>query len=353
MFKNKSIKYELAPQLKLYDVMQANWRSFLMFNQESNLRSRICNTDAYGLRFNSSKNLKNKKTIFDQINKKKTGILLGNSMAFGEGASCDETTISSKLSRLSKINFLNFCGRGFSSIQEIINFILLSHKIKNIKKFVVISGLNDSILPFHTPSNHIDEYFTPIFGQKLFNIHMSKAAIGWKKKLLQFFLNFFLKDKVNVHAINKLNIFEQIALNKKKFLNKKKNPNKILEEIIKRNFYLLSLISKNLNVKINYLIQPVGSWCLKEKSLEEMKILEEENNIPSLKKLYSHVTRKKYLFVKKIIIRETKKYNMGYLDLNEFLNKKKFKKKWFFVSNFHVNDECNALIAKEIHSKFI
>ena len=44
---------------------------------------------------------------------------------------------------------------------------------------------------------------------------------------------------------------------------------------------------------------------------------------------------------------------MGFLDLNEFLNQKKYDNEWLFVSNFHVNDKCNNIIAKEIYKKFI
>ena len=85
-----------------------------MFNQDSNLRSKICNTDIYGLRFNNSRDLKEKKSILSlSKNKKQNGILLGNSMAFGEGATKDEKTITSQLTKMSKYNFLNFCGRGF------------------------------------------------------------------------------------------------------------------------------------------------------------------------------------------------------------------------------------------------
>ena len=93
-------------------------------------------------------------------------------MAFGEGASTDEKTIASRLSKITNYNFLNFSGRGFSGTQEIINYLILSHKIKNIKKFFVISGLNDSILPYYPNKNDFDNYQTPIFGQKLFNLYM-------------------------------------------------------------------------------------------------------------------------------------------------------------------------------------
>ena len=354
MIKKELLKYKLAPQTKLYDAMQARWRPFLMFNQDSNLRSRVCNTDVYGLRFNNLKNKNRQNSIFDEIGKsKKIGVLLGNSMAFGEGASEDKMTITSQLSKISNYHFLNFCGRGFSGMQEIINYLLLSHKLKNVKNFLIISGLNDSFLPFYVPQSECDSYQLPILGYKLFNKHMQNASTGWKKKILQKITNFFFKGKINIRSLNRLNLFEQLLI-KKSFLKiKEKDPYKRLDEMIKRNFFILSTISKFLNVKIDFILQPVGSWCEKKRSPEEKKLFNEENQIPQLSEIYSHVNRKKYLLVKKIIQRETKKYKMRFFDLNEFLNQKKFDNKWFFVSNFHVNDECNRIIAKEIKRKFL
>ena len=113
MMGKKPIKYVLAPQTKFYDSMGANWKPFLMFNQFSNIRSKFCNTDIFGLRFNNLEDTKNKISIFDEkINiKKKNAVLIGNSTAFGEGASCDQKTISSFLSQMSDYHFFNFCGR--------------------------------------------------------------------------------------------------------------------------------------------------------------------------------------------------------------------------------------------------
>ena len=104
-----------------------------MFNHFSNLRSQFCNTDIYGLRFNKFvKNRKDKKiSIFEEgKTKKNKGVILGNSTAFGEGSSTDSNTISAILSKISKFHFYNLCGRGYSGYQEIMNFFLLSHKIK-------------------------------------------------------------------------------------------------------------------------------------------------------------------------------------------------------------------------------
>ena len=122
---------------KFYDAMQAQWRPFSMFGQFSNMRSKICNTDKYGLRLNSFKAKFKKRTIsiFDENKKNKNcGVVLGNSTIFGEGSSNDACTIPSILSRNTNLYFYNLCGRGFSGYQEIMNLKLFQHKIKNLKK---------------------------------------------------------------------------------------------------------------------------------------------------------------------------------------------------------------------------
>ena len=77
-----------------------------MFNQFSNIRSKICNTDNHGLRFNHSLNLGKMTQYLINITIKKDGAaIVGNSLSFGEGQSCDEKTISSVLSRY-KLNII-------------------------------------------------------------------------------------------------------------------------------------------------------------------------------------------------------------------------------------------------------
>ena len=41
--------------------------------------------------------------------------------------------------------------------------------------------------------------------------------------------------------------------------------------MVSRNLFLLSNISKSLEIKIDFILQPVASWCLKKKSFEEEK----------------------------------------------------------------------------------
>ena len=111
-------RYELAPQLKLYDNIGMEWIPHLMFIQTRNFRSEIVNTDSYGLRFNEKPNLN--QSIFDENTTRKKSILIGGSTAFGVGSSSDQKTISSLLSNSTDCHFYNLGARAFNGFQELI-----------------------------------------------------------------------------------------------------------------------------------------------------------------------------------------------------------------------------------------
>ena len=109
-----------------------------MFSQYPNLRSKYCNTDKFGLRFNNIANdIKNNNSIFDQNfdKTKELAVIVGGSFAFGEGSSKDQHTISNILSNNTKFNFLNLAGR-YSGYQEIMIFLSHIQKLKEVKKIL-------------------------------------------------------------------------------------------------------------------------------------------------------------------------------------------------------------------------
>ena len=70
-----------------------------MFFQEENFSSAVINTDKFGFRYTSNKSSKispcSDSKIFDQ----NTSLIIGSSSAFGVGASSDQKTISSLLTK--------------------------------------------------------------------------------------------------------------------------------------------------------------------------------------------------------------------------------------------------------------
>ena len=264
MSTKNSIQYKLAPQKKFYDSMGADWKPFVMFNQFPNIRSSYCNTDLFGLRFNNFENEENEYTsIFEEkvIDNKKKAVLVGNSTAFGEGATSDHKTISSYLSKFSDYHFYNFCGRGFSGYQEINNFLLLAKKIKKLERIIIVSGVIDSFLPYYV--RDYDDNLVPIFGYNLFLKSMRNSARGWKNKVFKnLFGNFFSKN-ADWNKINALNWRQELFSKKKDFIKEKINPNNNLQSIAERNLMIWSTIAKGMNIKVDFMLQPVGSWSKK------------------------------------------------------------------------------------------
>ena len=83
-------RLKLCPQFKTYDDIRHVYCNFLMFVQSPGIRSSVCNTDIYGMRFNSKNNLYPTKSIFEEYlefskNNDEQNIVLGGSQVFGIG----------------------------------------------------------------------------------------------------------------------------------------------------------------------------------------------------------------------------------------------------------------------------
>ena len=99
-----NIRYKHCPQLKVYDEIGYRWLPGLMFMNRPNYRSKICNTDIYGLRFNSKNYLDSKNpSIFDLKIDKNKSIMVGSSTTFGVGSTSDEKTIPGILSEKKRL----------------------------------------------------------------------------------------------------------------------------------------------------------------------------------------------------------------------------------------------------------
>jgi len=108
-----------------------------------------------------------------------------------------------------------------------------------------------------------------------------------------------------------------------------------------------STIAKGMNVKIDFVLQPVGSWCTKKMSSEEEKLFNEENQ-SDLRKIYKYVDQKKYILFRNILIKSCQKHGINFLDFNTIFSDKKFDEKWIFLNRFHATDIGSKLIAEEL-----
>ena len=322
MVKMRNIKerYLIAPQMQSYDQITCDYRPFVMFFNRANFSSKFVNTDDLGFRLNSLDDKIKKITNF--FNCKEVSIVIGGSSVFGFGATSDEKTISSQLSKKTNHIFLNFGATAFNSKQEILLFLNFFKKYKKIKNVIIISGANDIFLNL---LNNQDEW-----GDFFFKNKYSKIYDSYKKR--------------NRISHNLINYFESIFNKKTKKLSEN-NKNSINYKNVETNydeiFSLWKTLSDAYKFNLKFFLQPIPSWLNKPLSIEEKKlfnILDNSNDTAhiNLKQLSSIDNYNNFL---SILEKVSKKNNVDFIDLNKELLDIKNINKWLFVDRVHMTNQ--------------
>ena len=346
-----NLRYNYCPQLKVYDEMGFRWISHLMFMNRPNYRSSVCNTDSYGMRFNSKEHLDcNHQSILDLKLEKEKSIMVGSSTTFGVGATSDEKTIPGILSKAQNFVY-NFGGRAFNGFQEIILTEMMINKLKNIKNILLYSGMNDVYM--HYNKAFLSKYPGPFYFHKSFLDQMENINLNFKRKLLKFFLPDLKIDFK--HANFKQLIKALIHPKNKNFENKYTSfPNITLQEIVERNINIWKLISKAMNSKIYFFLPPFLPWSKAKENLtnEENEINFFINNLSDAKsnKYYDKIENDYYKILN-LFEFNCKKNNIEFYDCNTLFKLEENKNKWLFVDKTHLTDYGNQIISEFISSK--
>lgn len=322
--------YELEPQMKTYSEVGYDWKPFIMHIQDSKFRSSIVNTDNFGLRFNDQK-ISN--SIFDEksLIKKKFGVVVGSSAAFGIGSTLDKYTIPSLLTKDSEIHYYNLGVRAYCGFQEIIFFNSLIRDLKKTQQVIIFSGLNDIFM-----NSYIDNYdkiLGPMFYTNEFKEKMKKKPLNWKKIFTKQFPNFFSKSNLD---------------------DEKLEPNKTEDifKIIKRNLISWATIKNGMNIKLFYFLQPMANWCKKELSDEENIIFKElDKGSKRTNECLKLLNLDLYHKYKRFLSEACEELDINFYDCNDYFSKNEFNKKWLFVDRVHLTDLGNKLISEFIKTK--
>lgn len=308
-------RYKICPQLKIYDNISLTYINYLMFVQSPGIRSKVCNTDNYGLRFNFNHNLFPKKTIFEEcleFNKKKSSkeqiIILGGSQVFGVGSTNDMGTISSNLTTLSDEFCFNLGGRAFNGFQEIIQFMLMIKNFKKIKKIIILSGINDLFM--YSVKAYSKKHPGPMYNNQFFQDNLKNLKGSLKDQIIR-----KIKFEKNLPSED----FPEININ----------------EVIERNIDITKLLGKSLNVEIEFYLSPYIFWGKKNNLFtdEEKKLI----NNPQHNHIYDELT-KKYNEAYELYKNNCKKNSINFYDLNEMISKISERKEWLFTDRVHMTD---------------
>ena len=348
-----NIRYKLSPQLKIYDEIQNDWKPYVMFKQPSYIDNNVIKTDSFGLRYTVEKKNQISYTLFDHKKKKegkKQIAVIGGSTAFGVGASDNSNTISSNLASISNDEIFNLGFRAFNHFQELIMFQQVLHKFSNLKTVVLFTGFNDIFLSKYI--EYFDENNVPFYFESEFNNRMNYPMNSFLRKLLYNILPKSSSRRINWINDSKKLIFKKIFSNHSESLKNVKTDN--WKKKYEENFKIWKILSKNLNFKIVFVLQPFINWIQKGLSKEEQLIQEElkKNNSEKVVKTLNLIKKNEHtdtaLFFKKIC----ENNNFKFVDMNQIINDKTYQNKWFFVDSLHLNDYGSYEVAKNL-SKFI
>lgn len=130
------VRYELTPQMKTYDLMRQFVVPYISQANQPEMKSTEVSTDEFGTRRTVTKN-----GLVDRCNYKRGGIIfVGGSVAFGWGATSDNSTIPSIVSRKVSVPCLNLGLMAGNSEMETIS--CLPYADSKDDYFVSITGLN-------------------------------------------------------------------------------------------------------------------------------------------------------------------------------------------------------------------
>ncbi|MER5768638.1 Inducer of phenazine A [Streptomyces sp. NPDC001985] len=144
-------RYELTPQMKQYDDFDnrghTRYLPYLMYFNHTDYRSDVLNTDRYGFRFSHGPDGV-RAAVDSEVAQGPVRLFVGSSVALGIGATSDATTIPSYLwTRYApSAPWLNFSGRSFNSVQELILMLLHHHLLPRVEEIVILSGVNNLLL---------------------------------------------------------------------------------------------------------------------------------------------------------------------------------------------------------------
>ena len=319
------LRYKIAPQMKVYDRLGQTWLPYLMYFHSPCFTSDAVNTDSRGFRNVYKGDVK--LSDFYTNDASSVCLLVGSSSTFGVGASSDRQTIPSLLNNMTRSLWLNFGGRAFSSTQELLLFQFFYTHLKNIKKIVILSGLNNLILYFlsHKYTKEIGSVY--FFNQ--FDRVMNRTSGSLKRRMIDMLLKPFRKE-ILVPASQRFVCKNDLLV------------------VYRRDIVLWKLLTDALQIELHFVLQPFAKWIDKKLSPEEEELFKELDEIPNntLSTVKRFINRDLHEWFVEHLKKICGSYGVSFFDMNRDISQRGMDGKWLFIDRSHFTDEGNRVVAE-------
>ncbi|HEX3784792.1 MAG TPA: IopA [Pseudonocardiaceae bacterium] len=336
---------KLVPQLAQYEAFITRglyWLPYVMYFNTPNHRSTVVNTDSGGFRI--SHGGANTYSVRDQLPHGPVSILMGGSSAFGLGATCDEKTLPSLLSRnTSDTPWLNLTAPAFNSTQEVIIFLLHRHQLPEIRDIVIFSGLNNLVLaglPGAT-EKYGQFFFSGEFYEKLCGSDVDRSGISHtggrnssaRKMLSRAARLLHLQGGEPADGPTGPSPEARVE---------------IATSILANDLDRLLELAAPTGARIHFVLQPAISWTGKKRSPEEVVLLDDRTAVwskmwDSFRPVFeaevyqAHAPRVEQI---------CKSRGISFIDMNDSLLMSPDSDRWLFVDAVHLNDDGNEVVSE-------
>ena len=301
-----NVRYSLCPQMQYYDNLSFDWHPYVMFMSNTNFVSDIVNTDNFGFRKSIYKGKNVSITNCQEYDK--VSLVIGGSSAFGVGATSDAKTLPSIIGKKSSHPWINFGGRAYNSTQEIILLTRYLSKLPKIANIVVFSGLNNLYL-----SKNAENVFPPFFFSDYYHKRM---ILSRRKRIKNTLQEVKTRIRQSVEIESSFDVESSLEAT--------------LEDL-----FVLRELSKALNFKLFYVLQPFAPWFKDSLTGEEKEIFGYLDLVDKRSLLWKNLQNLSiYDLYRSSLSKYCKMNDIGFLNLNENLNIAD----WLFVDRIHMTD---------------
>ena len=344
----------LAPQMADYDLLgKVDWRPYLMFFQQPDFVSQSVTTDRLGFR-----RTLNGGALFgiDDVGDRPVNLLLGNSVAFGVGATSDDASLASRLAAHGDGCWLNFCGRAFGAMQELILFQAYRYRLPRIRRVVLCTGLNDLYLSY--APKVFDETFGVFFFSEVFFKAMcgTQARLSRKRSVLAAMLSPFYGDRIDYGRV-KLRELPRMLLQpppgapaEPDYLalvaERRHLRGRIIDQL-ERTLEIWAALARVFGFELSYALQPMLPWTGKQWTPEERELVAEADGIGGrwhriLRAVLDDDHHRWYSARLSDLCRRLK---IQFIDMNEQFRDQQA---WLFLDRVHLNDAGQDLAARRL-----
>lgn len=145
----RSSRLSANPGISDYESIGLVWRPYVMRLCRPHQRTPSVATDSAGFRISR---YRGNQMAYDEYRKSvDSSVLLGNSAAFGVGASSDDSSLANQLSLITDRPWYNLSGRASNMMQDVLSLVL--YGAQTHQNIVMMSGVNDLLFALHFKSS--------------------------------------------------------------------------------------------------------------------------------------------------------------------------------------------------------